>query len=203
MSRKVRRVPVTLDPGDIVDLPEDEIRLILRGADELIMSGGRGLLAQVLKGSRRKAVFDHGLDKSPVYGALKDLSLEQITARIDWLIINRYLAIEYDYRLPLLVYAPLGWEVEKATYADELFSRLAEFLTESSDTADLVWLTDKNPQVLELVLEKVAATGNPKYLPVLKRWEKNASRRISYHIRVARRAIRAGKNGGMTSGEPG
>ena len=83
MSRKVRRVPVTLDSRDVKELPEDEIRTILRGADDIMGSGGRGLLARILKGSRQKAVLEHELDRSPVYGALSELSLEQITARID------------------------------------------------------------------------------------------------------------------------
>jgi superfamily II DNA helicase RecQ len=104
MSRKDRRVPVSLDSRDVEDLSEDEIRIILRGTDDIIGSGGRGLLAKILKGSRQKTVLEHELDRSPVYGALSELSLEQITARIDWLIIEGYLRIEYDYRLPLLVY---------------------------------------------------------------------------------------------------
>ena len=117
MSRKVRRVPVTLDSRDVNELSEDEIRLILCGADDLIGSGGRGLLAKILKGSKQKALFERQLDQSPVYGALSELSLEQITARVDWLIINGYLRIEYDYRLPLLVYTKRGWEIERETYA--------------------------------------------------------------------------------------
>ncbi len=98
MSRKVRRVPVTLDSRDVTELSENEIRVILRAADDIIGSGRRGLLAKILKGSKQKAVLEHVLDQSPAYGALSDLSLEQITARIDWLIINSYLDIEYDYR---------------------------------------------------------------------------------------------------------
>ena len=43
MSRKVRRVPYQLDTRDVKDLPLEEITAILRGADDLIMSGGRSL----------------------------------------------------------------------------------------------------------------------------------------------------------------
>ncbi len=41
MGSKVRRVRVTLDPQGITELSGEEIRIILRGADELIFSGGR------------------------------------------------------------------------------------------------------------------------------------------------------------------
>jgi superfamily II DNA helicase RecQ len=189
MSRKVRRVPVSLDSRDVEDLSEDEIRIILRGTDDIIGSGGRGLLAKILKGSRQKPVLEHELDGSPVYGALSELSLEQITARIDWLIIEGYLRIEYDYRLPLLVYTNRGWEIERETYADELLKGIDRLLAEGDALQDLRWLTERNPEVLQLVLEKIADTGDPRYLPVLKPWQNKATRRISDYIRETRRAL--------------
>ncbi len=192
MSRKVRRVPVTLDPKDIKQLSDEEIRIILRGADELIFSGGRGLLAKVLKGSRQKAVLEHELDRSPAYGALSELSLEQITARIDWLIINGYFRIEYDYRLPLLVYGERGWAIERETYADELLERLDGLIADADNDApaDLSWLTEKDPQVLRAILERIEASKDSSYLPALQRWKKSASKRMGYHIREAVRALR-------------
>ena len=54
MSGKVRRVPVILDAGEIKYLPQEDIRMILRGADELISTGGRSMLAKILKGSKEK-----------------------------------------------------------------------------------------------------------------------------------------------------
>ena len=189
MSRKVRRVPVTLNTRDVKELSEDEIRLILRGADDLIGSGGRGMLAKILKGSQQKAVLEHGFDRSPVYGALSDLSLEQIAARIDWLIVNGYMRIEYDYRLPVLVYTNSGWAIERETYADELLDGVKRLIADGNESQDLGWLTRKNPEVLHLILDKIADSGDPAYLPVLKCWQNNATRRISKHIRQARHAL--------------
>ncbi len=193
MSRKVRRVPVTLDPKDIKQLSDEEIRIILRGADDLIFSGGRGLLAKVLKGSRQKAVLEHELDRSPAYGALSKLSLDDISARIDWLIINGYFRIEYDYRLPLLVYGERGWVIERETYADELLERLDGLIADADNDApaDLSWLTERNPDVLRLMITRIEDSKDSKYLSVLQRWKKSASRRMGYHIRVAVRALRA------------
>jgi hypothetical protein len=45
MSRKVRRVPVILDAGEIRDLPMEDIRVILRAADELISTGYAAFLS--------------------------------------------------------------------------------------------------------------------------------------------------------------
>ena len=50
MSRKVRRVPVSLDSKGITQLSDSEIALVLRGADDLIGTGGRNLLSRRMKG---------------------------------------------------------------------------------------------------------------------------------------------------------
>ena len=189
MSRKVRRVPVTLDPGDIEQLSDDETRIILRGADELIFSGGRGLLARVLKGSRQKAVLEHKLDQSPAYGALSEQTLEQITTKIDWLIINGYFCIEYDYRLPLLVYGKRGWAIERETYADELLGRLDTLIADGDAFADLTWLTERNPEVLRLILERIEISNDSKYLPALQRWKKFASRKLGRRIQTVMQVL--------------
>jgi hypothetical protein len=50
MGKKVKRVRVELDASGIKQLSDHEIKTILRGADDLIMSGGRALLAKILAG---------------------------------------------------------------------------------------------------------------------------------------------------------
>ena len=98
MGRRIRRVPVNLNIDDLQPVPFDEIKVILRGADPIIMSGGRTLLAKILKGSRESKALELNLDRCPVYGFFKDFSIKAITTKIDWLILNGYLSIEYDYR---------------------------------------------------------------------------------------------------------
>jgi hypothetical protein len=183
MGGKARRVPVTLDTRDIKGLAENEIALILRGADELIMRGGRALLGKVLKGSREKKLIELALDQSPAYGALGNLTMEEILARVDWLILNDYLAIEYDGRLPLLVYTPRGWEIERETYAGELHARVDALISASDTPPDLTWLNDKNREVVMLLLERIEATGNSRYIPALEAWSHNTFKKIRQRIR--------------------
>lgn len=121
MSRKVRRVPVILDAGEIRDLPLEDIRMILRGADELISTGGRRMLAKILKGSKDKKILEYKLNECPAYGYYHDMKLDDISKCIDWMIKKDYLRIKYDYRLPLLVFSEKGWEIEKETFAEELY----------------------------------------------------------------------------------
>ncbi|GMR19640.1 MAG: RQC-minor-1 family DNA-binding protein [Gammaproteobacteria bacterium] len=183
MSRKVRHVPVLLDAQGIAHLPAQEIAIILRGADELIMRGGRSLLAKVLKGSREKKLQDLSLDQSPAFGALRTLSLQQILSRIDWLIINNYFAIEYDYRLPLLAYTPRGWEIEKKTYAAELQRKLDHLIASGDSAPDLAWLNDSHREVLIHLLDRIEVSGDRKYIPALENWSQSAVKKIRSKIR--------------------
>ncbi len=165
MGRRVRRVPCRLDAKGIKALPQDELAAILRGADHLIMSGGRNLLAKILKGSRAKDVLAHGLDASPVYGYYRDLRLDDIRARIDWVILNGFLSIEYDYRLPLLVYTDSGWEIERETYANELLQGFDQLPQRGAGPFDMTYLKDRDRGLILLLLDKVEQTGDPKYIP--------------------------------------
>ncbi len=188
MGRKVHRVPVHLDSKGIEPLSESEIALILRGADELIGSGGRTLLAKILKGSKEKRLLELELHKSPAYGALREFSLDQVMARIDWLIIKRYLRIEYDYRLPILVYTPLGWEIEKETFAAEKLARLDRQLEEDPNKT-YEWLNDMNPQVIHRMLDMIAVSSDSKYIPALEQWAGTATRKVHDRIHGIRKVL--------------
>jgi hypothetical protein len=182
MTRKVRRVPVRLDPKNIPELPANEIKAILRGADDLIMRGGRGILAKILKGSKEKKVIEHNFNKSPVYGYFNDITIEEITAKIDWLILNGFLKIEYDYRLPLLVYARKGWEIEMDTYTDELLKQFDDLLETGKSDFDMTYLKDRNREMILLLLDKVEATGDSRYIQILKAWKIIDYRKVRQRI---------------------
>ncbi len=128
MGGKDNRVPVNLNWQGVNNLPDNEIRTIIRGADELIHAGGRNLLCSILKGSKEKKVLELGLDKSPAYGFYSHLPRPDIMRKIDWVIHRGYLEITYDWRMPLLVYSETGWEIERDTYSDELLQQLRNML---------------------------------------------------------------------------
>ena len=182
MAKKLHRVPVRLDATGVECLSPDELKAILRGADDLIMRGGRNLLAQVLKGSRRKRLLELGLDESPVFGYYRDLDEKRILARIDWVILEGYLEIEYDYRLPLLVYTRRGWEIEKVTYAEELLRDFDRALETDQKEFDVEKLKDRNRELIWLLLDKVQATRSPKYIPLLEAWAKIDYKKVKRRI---------------------
>ena len=189
MGRKVHRVPLHLNSGGIKKLSDTEIALVLRGADDLIMTGGRRLLAKILKGSKEKRLLELGLDSSPVYGTLRDLSLEQVMARIDWLIIKGYLAIEYDYRLPMLIYTRKGWEIERETYTKEMLERLDQQIEANDPDASFDWLNEKNREVVLGVLDAIELSGDSKYIPDLERWSRSTFRKLRIRIKAVLGAL--------------
>lgn len=169
MSRKRRRVAFTLDAKEVKDLPFDEIKAVLRGADELIATGGRNLLAKILKGSKDKKLLQYGLDQSPVYGFYRELKVEDITARIDWLIKKGYLSIEYSGRLPVIIFTDRGWEIERDTYSDELLEKLRSLIP-GRDYSFVNELKDRNRGMILLLLEKIKESGDKGFIPLLQAW---------------------------------
>jgi hypothetical protein len=204
MTRRPQRVRYHLDAQGIPSLPDAEIRAILRGVDDLIMRGGRSLLVKVLKGSRSKDVLGQALDRSPVYGYFQHLTPEEVLARIDWVVLNGYLALEYDHRLPLLIYTPKGWAIEREIYAEELLQQLNQALTAGPQGTDLSQLKDKNREVIWLLLDKVQAKGDKRYIPLLLAWAEMDYKKVRQRIRqVVERLSESVSEPGTAADRPG
>jgi len=190
MSRRVQRVPYHLDTKGIRSLPPADVRMILRGADDLIMRGGRHLLTLILKGSQAKDVLTRSLDESPAHGFYKNLPAEEVQARVDWVIRKGYLAIEYDYRLPLLIYTEKGWAIEKETMANEHLRHIDQALRSSWQPPDMSDLKDRNREVIWRLLEKIEASGDLRYIPALEAWEPIDYKKVRARIRSVIRSLR-------------
>jgi len=188
MSKKVRRVPVVLDAGEIKDLPLEDIRMILRGADELISTGGRSMLAKILKGSKDKKIFEYKLNECPAYGYYQDMKLDDISKCIDWMIKEDYLRIEYDYRLPLLVFSEKGWQIEKETFAQELYQRMCLDVEEKKARV-LFEMKEVNRQVVMCVLDKIEKDGTKEFLPYLEAWKMLEVKKVAARIAEVEKKI--------------
>lgn len=189
MSRKVQRVRYDLDPKDVKKLAPEELRAILRGADELIGSGGRSLLVKILKGSHAQEVLRLHLDQCPVYGYFHHLSADEVLARIDRAILDGYLKVVYDNRLPVLVFTDAGWEIEKETFANELLAGFDELLTTSQPPYDMSYLKDRTRTLIWCLLDKIEASENSKYLPLLEAWQQIDYKKVKQRIETVVRKI--------------
>ena len=189
MSRKVRRVPVILDAGEIRDLPMEDIQMILRGAGELISTGGRSMLAKILKGSKDKKILEYKLNECPAYGYYHDMKLDDISKCIDWMIKKDYLRIKYDYRLPLLVFSEKGWEIEKETFAEELYQRFCLDIKEKNARV-IFEMKDVNRQVVMLVLDKIEKDGTDEFLICLEAWKPMEVKKVAARITEVENTIK-------------
>lgn len=164
-------------------LSHEEIKVILRAADEIIGRGGRALLAKILKGSREKKVLQLGLDQCPVYGYFKSEKIDNITEKVDWMIDYDFLDIEYDGKMPMIVYTERGWEIESDQYANELLDEWKEWIEQGKKNPDMTYLKDRNRGMILLLLEKVKESGNPAFIPFLELWEKVDYKKVRAEIR--------------------
>ncbi|WP_066399196.1 RQC domain-containing protein [Neobacillus mesonae] len=181
MGKKVKRGQVELNPMGIKTISDHEIKIILRGADDLIMSGGRTMLAKILAGSKDQRILERGMEHSPVYGAFQGTSQKEILAMVDWMIIHDYLAIEYDFGIPLLVYTDKGWEIERETYTEELFIKLLE-AAEYQEYEFVETLKDLDRRMIFLLLDKIADSGNKDFIVILNAWHSFEYKKVKSRI---------------------
>ena len=151
------------------------------------------LLVKVLRGSRDKKVLELKLDESPVYGYFRDLSNEEVLAKIDWLIRHEFLRYEYDGRLPVLVYAEKGWRIERVTYANGLFKTITEAVKSGDSDFDMGFLKNKNREVIFLLLEMLEVSGDARCIPLLESWERLDYKKVRQSIRRVISTLRARK----------
>jgi len=149
---------------------EDDVRAMLLAGDCIAGQAGRSMLAKVLKGSRDKKLLSLGLDSSPAYGYFRSLTLDQITERVDWMIMNDFLAIDHARDMPLLVFSDRGWDILIEMTAERMLKQWEIWVEANAAPLDMTYLKDRNRGMTLLFLEKVALTGDARYIPLLQRW---------------------------------
>lgn len=164
-------------------LSHEEIKAILRAADEIIASGGRTLLAKILKGSKEKKVLELELDKCPTYGYFKAEKINDIMKKIDWMIDCDFLEIQYSGKLPMIVYTERGWHIESDQYADELLNEWREWVRKGKQNPDMSYLKDRNRGMILLLLQKIKESGEQAFIPYLELWEKVDYKKVREEIR--------------------
>ena len=170
MSKKPRVQYHLSDLKGLATPLEKDISMVLRAADEIIFKAGRTMLAKILKGSKDKKIVELQLDQAPSYGYYNHLSIEEITKIIDWMIVNDYLDIDYDGRLPLIIFSARGWERYKPIYVEELFLKI--LLLDEDQTEDIInQLKQTNRQVIEMLLLRIGENGNNQFIEFMINWE--------------------------------
>lgn len=175
MSKKYKFPLSDSKKRNLVSCNDEEIRVILRGADAIVTRGGRNLLSLILKGSNSENIVKYDLKKCPSHGAFSHLRLEEILGKIDWTLRNDYLMIDIRSRMPVLIFAPKGWEVYKRVYADELLSLLRN---DVSSEMIVNRFLNTHREIKFLIISLLKENCDKQWLPVLKMWQMVEVRKI-------------------------
>lgn len=170
MSRKVKVQYQLSDLRGQTVPSEEDIRNILRAADEIIFVAGRTMLAKILKGSKDKKLLQKELDHCPSYGYYNQMSIEEITKIIDWMIVQNYLDIDYNGRLPMIIFSEKGWEAYKPFYVDELYNHILN-VNENICNDLIEQLKQTNREIVKLLLLRIGGSKNIGFIRFLTKWE--------------------------------
>jgi superfamily II DNA helicase RecQ len=161
-----------------------EVTAILRAADDIIGSGGRTLLAKILKGSKEKKVLELELDQNPFYGFFRSEKTEEVMEKIDWMILHDYLDIQYSGKLPMIIFTEKGWLVARDVRADEFLREWDHWIAKGIPAVSMEYLKDRNRGMILVFLEKIKETGNRKYIPFLRQWDKIEYKKVRQAIQA-------------------
>ena len=179
MSKRKKRVRVHLNDTSHIKLEEKDIEVILRAADDIVFSSGRGMLVKILKGSKDKKLIEYELDRCPVYGYYKHLRMVDIEPMVDWMIKKDYLDIEYSGRLPLIVFSRKGWLRYHPVYVKEQIIAILE----SDDYEALAELYVKmNRELIHALLDHIKTHKIIQVLDFLKVWQTKAYKKDAKSI---------------------
>ena len=183
MPRRSKRPPIPVTLTLPAEPPtQDEIDAILMATDAVIGQGGRAGVVLILNGSRSQKVKRWEWDKLPDYGALSHLTARVIGTKVDWCIHHRWLRIEYDRDIPLLLHTPQGWERVKELWVSRLLAKFEAW--QAAATPDQVWpdLEHINREIKHMLLDEIERQRRRDLAPVLRSW-------FDHEVRKVRTAI--------------
>jgi superfamily II DNA helicase RecQ len=165
------------------EMSAEERGAVLNVCDAAVAArAGRTSAMMALRGSRAEKVRRLGLTECRGHGYLAGMSEEEVLARIDTLIHEGILRVEWREGLPLLGYSEEGLALAEAAGADEWTGELQEAVRRGvSDPAEFWFLRDRetrNHHTALLLTEKVAQVAAPDWLPLLRRWREGETRRM-------------------------
>jgi len=183
--------------GKSYELPEADLRAVLGVADSLIAKAGRTTLALALRGSRAKRVLQHGVEQARGYGHFAGVSQDDVLARIDALIADDILRLEYRDGFPLLTYSDRGLQLAMRYAAEEWLGALrTQVQTVRAGAAlelppVLVDIQQRNQNTVLLLADLVGNEADSDWLPLLRVWAARETRRVRARLHLIITALEA------------
>jgi len=162
---------------------QKEIDVILMATDAIVGQAGRSGVTLILNGSRSKKALEWEWDELPDYGALRHLTADQITRKVDWCIHHGWLRLEHNRNgIPLLYHSEKGWERVKRLWVERLLGWFEDWL--NAGQPERVWprLETINREIKFMLLEAIGERDRRDLAPVLQAW-------FPHEVRAVRTAI--------------
>jgi len=184
MPRRRRRSPISVTLVLPAERPaQKEIDAVLMATDAIIGRAGRSGVTLILNGSRSKKALEWEWDRLPDYGALRHLTADQITRKVDWCIHHKWLRLEHNRDgIPLLYHSTKGWERVKQLWVERLLGWFEDWL--NAGRPERVWprLETINRDIKFMLLEAIGERVRRDLAPVLYAW-------FPHEVRAVRTAI--------------
>ena len=184
MPRRRRRPPISVTLVLPAEPPtQDEIDAILMAADAITDQAGRSGLTLILNGSRSKKALEWEWDQLPDYGALRHLTADQITRKVDWCIHHKWLRLEHNRDgIPLIYHSQRGWERVELLWVERLLGWFEEW--QETGQPERVWprLETIQRDIKFMLLEAIEERERRDLAPVLRAW-------FAHEVRAVRKAI--------------
>jgi hypothetical protein len=187
-SRPKLAVTKDVDPAKQLPLTDEEYEWILRGASEIAGKGGRSQLSLLIKGSKNKTLLKHHLERSPAYGKLSFLTIEEIENRIDQVIRKGALAVEYfGGDLPLIVLSDSAWEHVRPWANQQEAAKAAAADEHTLNEILLDWRNRRRQEQLYLI-DTVSSLDGETACRVLQAWRQLAGKEVRAQIEARLRS---------------
>jgi hypothetical protein len=141
-------------------------------------------LALALRGSRSKRVLQHDVESALGYGFYAGVPEAEVIARIDALIADGVLCIEYHDGFPLLGYTERGLQLAMRFAAEQWLEALRVQVPAVAAGGRLVLppvlatIQGRNQATVLLLAEKIALAADSTWLPLLRAWSALETRRV-------------------------
>ena len=87
------------------------------------------------------------------------------------------------------MYTPSGWEIERETYAEELFQGFLRTIAMGQASYDMESLKDRDRGMIFVLLDKVEMRGDRRFIPLLNGWASVDHKKVRQRISAVIRAI--------------
>lgn len=164
----------------------DLLDTVLLAADHLVGKEPLTYLAQILKGSKAKAIKEKNGEAIPGYGVLQKMTIKEIEGLLDKLVSTKWLDVEQsgpeEKKDPLLVHSRKGWDRIRDLWANLLLQKMETAQDAESIAEFMNVIRARHRDIRQHFLDLLFKKAEKKHLPILDAWKNEEVRKFKKRI---------------------